>query len=664
MVWPRLMCSSPSLYLGFVIFLVSITWQRMATSQSDFEYYNCQNEQGNYTANSTYKANLDHLLSTFTSHRQIDYGFYNLSYGQDREANAIGLCRGDVGPSDCQTCLNNTITLLIENCPTQIETIGWYDECMFRYSDRSIFGVMEPSPAVFSWRTRNASDPERFTQAARNLLESLTSEAAAGDSRLKFAAGDAEIPNYWPIYGAVQCTPDLSANDCTNCLLGAIAQIRDCCDGKMGGRVGRPSCNIRFDIDPFIQNRPESAPPPLNLPNTTTTTTTPQGNSSGIVVFIVVPLIVVIIAAVALIIISIFLKRRKLKSYSAQNLPEDEVINAESLQFDFDTIRVATDGFSDENQLGKGGFGVVYKGRLPDGRSIAVKRLFQGSKQGDEEFKNEILLVAKLQHRNLVQLLGFCFKHHERLLIYEFVENSSLEKFLFNPIKRERLDWKTRYSIIDGIVRGLVYLHEDSQLTIIHRDLKACNILLDAEMNAKISDFGTAKLFDYDQTQGNTKRIMGTFGYMAPEYAWNGCFSVKTDVFSFGVLILEIVSGQKNNRAQTNKEIEESLVSLAWRSWGNGNALDIVDPCLRNGSRMEMGRCIHIGLLCVQANLGARPTMSTVLLMLNNGSFSLPTPSQPAFFVNSAASRMRGQSQGHNETQGLNYMSISELYPR
>ena len=349
MVWPRFLCSSPSLFLGFVIFLVSITWQRMATSQSDFEYYNCQNEQGNYTANSTYKANLDHLLSTFTTHRQIDYGFYNLSYGHDREANAIGLCRGDVGPSDCQTCLNNTITLLIENCPTQIETIGWYDECMFRYSDRSIFGVMEPSPAVFSSRTRNASDPKRFTQAARNLLEQLTSEAAAGDSRLKFAAGDAEIPNYWPIYGAVQCTPDLSANDCTNCLLGAIDQIRDCCDGKMGGRVGRPSCNIRFDIDPFIQNRPESAPPPLNLPNTTTTTTTtPQGNlqfilfysllflssslnslqsalflfpgnSSGIVVFIVVPLIVVIIAAVALIIISIFLKRRKLRSYSAQS---------------------------------------------------------------------------------------------------------------------------------------------------------------------------------------------------------------------------------------------------------------------------------------------------------------------------------------------------------
>ncbi|CAL9750746.1 unnamed protein product, partial [Musa acuminata subsp. burmannicoides] len=206
------------------------------------------------------------------------------------------------------------------------------------------------------------------------------------------------------------------------------------------------------------------------------------------------------------------------------------------------------------NKLGEGGFGAVYKGLLPDGRVIAVKRLLN-SGQGLGELKNELLLVAKLQHRNLVKLLGVCLEE-ETMIVYEYVPNSSLDKFLFGNSRGKQLTWGIRYKIICGIARGLLYLHEESQLKIIHRDLKASNILLDADMNPKIADFGLAKLFDIDQTQGTTNRVMGTFGYMAPEYVMQGKFSIKSDVFSFGVLVLEILTGRKSNGSH-NPEVTE-----------------------------------------------------------------------------------------------------------
>ncbi|WVZ59666.1 hypothetical protein U9M48_009776 [Paspalum notatum var. saurae] len=299
--------------------------------------------------------------------------------------------------------------------------------------------------------------------------------------------------------------------------------------------------------------------------------------------------------------------------------------------FDVETIQDATDNFSVHNKIGKGGFGPVYMGKLEDGQDIAVKRLSRRSTQGLREFKNEVKLIAKLQHRNLVRLLGCCIDGPERMLVYEYMHNRSLNTFLFNEEKQSMLSWEKRFNIINGIARGILYLHQDSVLRIIHRDLKASNILLDKDMNPKISDFGVARIFGTDQTAAYTKKVVGTYGYMSPEYAMDGVFSTKSDVFSFGVLVLEIVSGKKN-RGFYQAELDLNLLRYAWRLWKDGESLEFIDQSIADTSNAaEVLKCIQIGLLCVQEQPKRRPTMSAVTMMLTCENPTLPEPCEPAF---------------------------------
>ncbi|KAI3963606.1 hypothetical protein MKW92_038168 [Papaver armeniacum] len=298
--------------------------------------------------------------------------------------------------------------------------------------------------------------------------------------------------------------------------------------------------------------------------------------------------------------------------------------------FNIACLTIATNNFCLKNILGEGGFGPVYKGKLQNGQEIAVKRLSKSSGQGIEEFKNEVVLISKLQHRNLVKLLGCCVKGEENMLVYEFMPNKSLDAFLFDTRRKAQLDWKKRFNIIGGIARGLLYLHRDSRLRVIHRDLKVSNILLDEDMTPKISDFGMARRFCANQSIANTSRVVGTFGYMSPEYIMGGTFSEKSDVFSFGVLTLEIVSSKKNNSFY-DPEQPWNLLLHTWRLWNEGRWSEVVDEALGDFySISEVMKCTHIGLLCVQNKAVDRPTMAEVDFMLISET-DLPSPKEPPY---------------------------------
>ncbi|KAJ4827874.1 hypothetical protein Tsubulata_036229 [Turnera subulata] len=328
----------------------------------------------------------------------------------------------------------------------------------------------------------------------------------------------------------------------------------------------------------------------------------------------------------------------------------DEADNEEMHLFNLDTVATATNNFSDANKIGEGGFGSVYKGTLLTGKEIAVKKLSKNSRQGAQEFRNEAFLISKLQHKNLVGLIGTCIEGEDKMLIYEYMPNKSLDYFIFvilnlisdyvtcnnlemiyADVERSALlAWNTRHNIILGISRGLLYLHRDSKLLVIHRDLKPSNILLDSKLNPKISDFGLARIFGDDNgDQGKTNRVVGTYGYMSPEYAIHGIFSIKSDVFSLGVLLLEILSGKKN-RGFSHPDHHHSLLGHAWLLWREGRTLELMDSTLEDSCiKSEVVKWIHVGLLCVQNFPDDRPEMSTVVLMLTNEGAVLPQPKQP-----------------------------------
>ncbi|KAK4255925.1 hypothetical protein QN277_008852 [Acacia crassicarpa] len=324
---------------------------------------------------------------------------------------------------------------------------------------------------------------------------------------------------------------------------------------------------------------------------------------------------IVVGSCVFLIMLIIFVFQ-KMGFLGGKDSKDKQLLDLKIGYFSLKQIKNATNNFAPENKIGEGGFGPVYKGVLSDGVVIAVKQLSSKSKQGNREFINEIGMISALQHPNLVELYGCCVEGNQLLLIYEYMENNSLASALFGGVGRKiHLDWPTRMKICVGIARGLAYLHEESRLKIVHRDIKATNVLLSKDLNAKISDFGLAKLNEDENTHIST-RIAGTIGYMAPEYAMRGYLTDKADVYSFGVVALEIVSGKSNTSHRPREEFGY-LLDWAYVLQEQKNLLELVDPNLGSSySSHEAMIMLEVALLCSNPSPTLRPSMSSVVGML------------------------------------------------
>ncbi|KAK5825682.1 hypothetical protein PVK06_020540 [Gossypium arboreum] len=463
------------------------------------------NDTGNFITNSTYGKNRDLILASLPSNVSAKSGFFTASIGQNSDnVYALGVCRGYSTPDDCYRCVNSSTHDLIVSCDNQKEALLWASElkCFIRYANRPFFGILEVEPTDAGYNTASiTSNLTQFDTIWESLMDRVVRKASSGSSTLKYATGEADFTTFRTMHTLMQCTPDLSHKDCDSCLRQSVSNYESCCHGKQGGYVQKPNCWFRWDLYPFYISNASTTAPSLSPPPLSVNSASKKRN-----------------------------KKRK----------QDDQINknhAEPFQFNFNAVRVATENFSDANMLGQGGFGYVYKGQLEDGRKVAIKRLSENSGQGEQEFKNEVILLAKLQHRNLVRLLGFSFEQ-----------------------------------------KGKV----DTWLQSVH-------------------------CVDY---------------------------SVKSDVYGFGVLVLEIISGQKIN-SFTNREVGDSLLTHAWRNWNEGTALEVVDPILRDGSRSEITRCIQLGLLCVQEDTACRPTMASAVLMFSSYSISLPVPSAPPLSMHS-----------------------------
>ncbi|EEF44110.1 kinase, putative [Ricinus communis] len=292
-------------------------------------------------------------------------------------------------------------------------------------------------------------------------------------------------------------------------------------------------------------------------------------------------------------------------------------------RFSYKELVQATNNFSEEGKLGEGGFGGVYRGYLSD-LSVAVKRVTKGSKQGRKEYMSEVKIISKLRHKNLVQLVGWCHEKGELLLIYELMPNGSLDSHLFRG--ENMLSWAVRRNIALGLASALLYLHEEWEQCVVHRDIKSSNVMLDSNFNTKLGDFGLARLMDTNET-GLKTGLAGTFGYMAPEYISTGKASKGSDVFSFGVVALEIACGRRSMESR-DVEAQISLVSWAWESYGNGRILDVVDRRLSMDFNVEEMECLLIvGLWCAHPDYSLRPSIRQALQVLN---FEAALPNLPA----------------------------------
>ncbi|XP_066341437.1 L-type lectin-domain containing receptor kinase IX.1-like [Miscanthus floridulus] len=578
----------------------------------------------NFIAGTVFEANLDILVHRLTAAAAAAGGFYNDSYSgrssgpspsASDEVFGFVMCTIDSSWQGCQKCLDTAPSYLLGTaCPKSRMAAVMYGDCILRYSDQQPFFNDETDRGriFFTAVTDTFAD---VIDARWELMKRLIAEAAS--SPLRFANGSqAYNEGRSDTYGVVQCRRDFDPTHCTECLNYQIQKLLTSYPNNTVASARGYSCYARYQADPFDT----ILVPPADLPSP------PSKKDARL------PLIIGLEAAAAasgiLFLLSLSIQiwlfsRWWQKRIDKDDMEEKFVNGAGPKRFCYNVLAAATGNFSDEQKLGEGGFGSVYRGILAElNLHVAIKRVSKGSRQGRKEYAAEVTIISRLRHRNLVQLIGWCHSHEELLLVYELMPNGSLDAHLY--IEERMLPWSLRYDIILGIGSALLYLHQDCEQGVLHRDIKPSNVMLDASFNAKLGDFGLARLVDHGQGP-HTTELAGTMGYMDPECMITGRFSTESDIYSFGVVLLEVACGRQPVRVLQHNNTAVHLTQPVSELYERGTILDAADPRLNeNFDAREMECVLVVGLWCTQQDRSLRPSIRQAASALRFEA-SLPT---------------------------------------
>ncbi|KAJ3676069.1 hypothetical protein LUZ60_003481 [Juncus effusus] len=626
-----------SLFLSFLLSLLSLS---LSDNNSPTIF--------NTICSSNQSSNAQQFDVSFVSTMEIIYenitktGFGSAVTGNNTilspQVYGLGQCFNYLSMTDCQLCYAES-RVKLPHCLPSTDARIYLDGCFLRYSDSDFF--TEAVDLSDNFTCGNSSyNGLGFKNVTEVLVKNLT-EKASNASMGFYQIGSADVASNSKVYGMAQCWKTLNESGCKECLSNARQNVLKCVPAT-DAMAMNAGCFVRYSTDLFYLSDSSGG----------------SGSSTRRKVIVALASIIAVLAAIG---IFILWAHWRSKSNSTRDTDgSNEIIrsiSASNLSFKYEDLKSATDNFNQINKLGQGGYGSVYKGVLSDGKEIAVKRLFFNTKQWVEQFFNEVRLVSQVQHKHLAKLLGCSVEGPESLLVYEYLSNTSLDNFLFDAFKKNSLDWERRFGIILGTAEGLSYLHSESEIRIIHRDIKASNILLDENFKPKIADFGLARCFTEGQSHLSTG-LAGTFGYMAPEYIVHGQLTEKADIYSYGILVLEIITGRKSHNSVATSTDGHSLISLIWQHFNSKTLIEMLDPALKDQcSETEAIKVFHVGLLCTQASPNLRPPMWKVVEMLNKDSNQFPVPTQPPFID------IKGSGTKSNSSESSSLLSNSEKSP-
>ncbi|XP_024975572.1 cold-responsive protein kinase 1-like [Cynara cardunculus var. scolymus] len=552
----------------------------------------------------SFSRNLDSTFSQLKSQLSNNGVYYaraqNLENGD--AVYGIAQCRNYLSAARCLACFDVAVSA-VEPCGSANGASVFLDDCFLRFENYDQFyddpeGSSDVSVAPLGICGNQSTSQliTVFNQAVEDLLSDI--QVATPRTSDFYIASTRQVPNgNATVYAIGQCVENVSENICKNCLSTAYNNLYSCLPADEG-RAINVGCFMRYSELPFFQdNQTINLIPFLG-----------EGSSSksGIIIGVSgsAGLFLLILAA-----FSLWYPRWK----------KSKAVGEGARSYSYQNLKLATNNFSEEYVVGKGGFGEVFKAIVDGGVVVAVKKLHVGSR-AKKEFENEIKLISNVRHRNLILQLGWCTDGPELLLVLEYMPQGSLDKFLWGE-KRGQLNWKQRSDIIVGIAKGLAHLHGEFHVKIIHRDIKSSNILLDDDFQPKIADFGLARFQPEDETHVST-RFAGTMGYTAPEYANRGHLSEKVDVYSFGIVALEVISGRRCSDVNYDEPQMEYLLDQAWQLYEKGTHVKLIDELVAPNEyeQENVMKIVEIALMCTQSPASLRPTMSEVVLMMYSGS--------------------------------------------